>query len=86
MQLSDLWHSPALRVTAAFCVAGLGFAAGNILLAYELPPTEYALVALIVALLQVGAAVASMGIDGVVNRRHVEITPGLLTRLINWLW
>jgi O-antigen/teichoic acid export membrane protein len=82
VQLSDLWHSPALRVTAAFCVAGVGFAAGNILLAYELPPTEYALVALIVALLQVGAAVASMGMDGVVNRRDVEPTPGLLARVL----
>ena len=83
MQFSDLWHSPALRVTAAFCVAGLGFAAGNILLAYELPPTEYALVALIVALLQVGASVASMGIDGVVNRREVDPTPRLLARVLS---
>jgi O-antigen/teichoic acid export membrane protein len=70
-------------VTAGFCVAGLGFAAGNILLAYELPPTEYALVALIVALLQVGAAVAAMGIDGVVNRREVELTPSLLARVLS---
>jgi O-antigen/teichoic acid export membrane protein len=69
-------------VTAAFCVAGLGFAAGNILLAYELPPTEYALVALIIALLQVGAAVSSMGMDGVVNRREVVLTGAVLRRVL----
>jgi O-antigen/teichoic acid export membrane protein len=82
VQLSDFWHSPALRVTAAFCVAGLGFAAGNILLAYELPPSEYALVALIIALLQVGAAVSSMGMDGVVNRREVALTGAVLRRVL----
>lgn len=82
MRLSDLWNSPALRVTLAFGVAGIGFAVGNLLLARELPPTEYALVALIVALLQVGASVAPAGADGVVNRREVDTSPALLSRVL----
>jgi O-antigen/teichoic acid export membrane protein len=71
-----------MRVTAAFCVAGVGFAGGNLILARALPPTEYALVALVVALLQIGAAVAPAGADGIVNRREVDASPGLLLRVL----
>ena len=59
-----------------------GFAAANLILARVLPPAEYALVTLVVALVNVGFALAPAGIDGIVNRRHLEAGPRLLRRVL----
>ncbi len=60
----------------------MAFAAANLILARVLPPTEYALITLVVALVTVGFALAPAGIDGMVNRRHLEAGPRLLRRVL----
>lgn len=82
MRARDLWSSPALRVTAVFGVAGAAFAAGNILLARALPSAEYALVALVVALLQLAVPLGPAGADGVIIRRHLRPGPRLFARVL----
>jgi O-antigen/teichoic acid export membrane protein len=77
-----IWRSPTIRSAAVFGTAGVGFAAANLILARALPPTEYALVTLVVALVTLAFAVAPAGIDGMVNRRHLEAGPRLLKRVL----
>lgn len=67
--VSRLWKSPSIRATAAFGSAGIGFAAGNILLARALPAQDYGRFALAVALVQISSQTGPAGIDGVINRR-----------------
>jgi len=73
-----LWSSPTIRTAGIYGAAGAGFALANLILARVLPTTEYALVTLVVALVNVGFALAPAGIDGMVNRRHLEAGPRLL--------
>jgi O-antigen/teichoic acid export membrane protein len=77
-----LWLSPTIRSAGVYGAAGAAFAAANLILARVLPPAEYALLTLVVALVNVGYALAPVGIDGVVNRRHLEAGPLLLTRVL----
>jgi O-antigen/teichoic acid export membrane protein len=63
-------------------VSGAGFAVANLMLARVLPPAEYALLTLVVALVNVGFALSPAGIDGMVNRRHLEAGPRLLRRVL----
>ena len=77
-----LWGSPTLRTVAVYGVAGAGFAGANLILARVLPTTEYAVVTLVVALLNLGFSVAPAGVDGVVNRRHLEAGPRLLRQVL----
>ncbi len=80
--MSRLWRSPTIRSAAVYAGAGAGFAVANLILARALPPSEYALLTLIVALVNVGYALAPAGIDGVVNRRQVDVGPPLLRRVL----
>jgi O-antigen/teichoic acid export membrane protein len=48
-----------------------------------LPTEEYALLTLVVALVNVGYPLAAAGVDGVVNRRRLEAGPPLLRRLMH---
>ena len=73
-----LWNSPTIRTAGIYAGAGAGFALANLILARVLPTEEYALVTLVVALVNVGFALAPVGIDGMVNRRHLEAGPRLL--------
>jgi len=77
-----LWASPTLRSAGVYGAAGAGFAAANLILARALPSVEYALLTLVVALVNVGFALAPAGIDGIVNRRHLEAGPPLLRRVL----
>ena len=77
-----LWRSPTIRTAGVFGATGVGFAAANLILARVLPPAEYALVTLVVALVTVGFALAPAGIDGMVNRRDLEAGPRLLKRVL----
>jgi len=77
-----LWLSPTIRSAGVYGAAGAGFAAANLILARALPPAEYALLTLVVALVNVGYALAPAGIDGIVNRRHLEAGPPLLRRVL----
>ncbi len=80
--MKRLWSSPTLRTVAVYGAAGVGFAGANLILARLLPREEYAVVTLVVALLNLGVAVAPAGLDGVVNRRHLEAGPRLLGRVL----
>jgi O-antigen/teichoic acid export membrane protein len=77
-----LWRSPTIRSAAVYGAAGAAFAVANLILARVLPPAEYALLTLVVALVNVGYALAPVGIDGVVNRRQLEAGPLLLGRVL----
>ncbi|HWB39798.1 MAG TPA: hypothetical protein VG500_00980 [Gemmatimonadales bacterium] len=75
-----LWRSPTLRSVAVLGVSGVGFAVANLILARVLPTAEYALLTLVVALVNVGYPLAPAGVDGMVNRRPLEAGPRLLRR------
>ncbi|HEX6106709.1 MAG TPA: hypothetical protein VFZ26_14070 [Gemmatimonadales bacterium] len=78
--MKRLWRSPTLRSVAVYGAAGAGFAVANLILARVLPPSEYAVVTLVMALLNIGFFIAPAGLDGVVNRRPLEAGPRLLGR------
>jgi O-antigen/teichoic acid export membrane protein len=61
--------------------SGAGFAGANLILARVLPTEQYALFTLFIALGNLGYSLGPAGIDGVVNRRHLEAGPALLARL-----
>ncbi len=77
-----LWYSPTLRTVVIYGASGLGFAAANLILARVLPTTEYALFTLVIALTNLSFALAPIGMDGIVNRRHLEAGPSLLKRTL----
>jgi O-antigen/teichoic acid export membrane protein len=76
--VKQFWRSPTLRTAGVYGAAGLGFAGANLVLARVLPAREYAVVTLVIALVNVGFALAPLGIDGIVNRRVLEAGPRLL--------
>ncbi len=80
--MKQLWRSPTLRSAGVYGAAGAGFAAANLIMARVLPPAEYALVTLVVALVNVGYALAPLGTDGIVNRRRLEAGPRLFRRTL----
>ena len=68
-----------------FGLGGVGYALGNLLLARVLPPAQFGVFTLFVALVQIGASLAPVGLDGQVNRRPGGVlSPGrpLLTSVI----
>jgi O-antigen/teichoic acid export membrane protein len=81
-QLRKLGHSPTLRSAVVYAVSGLGFTGANLILARVLPTEEYALFTLAIALINLGFALAPLGIDGVVNRRQLDSGPALLRRTL----
>lgn len=78
-----LWRSATLRSVAVLGISGVGFAVANLVLARALPTEEYALLTLVVALVNVGYPLAAAGVDVVVNRRRLEAGPRLLRRLLH---
>ncbi len=77
-----LWTSPTIRSVIIYGGSGLGFAGANLMLARLLPTTEYALFTLVIALSNLGYSLAPAGVDGIVNRRHLDAGPGLLRRTL----
>ena len=80
--MKRLWRSATLRSVAVLGISGLGFAVANLLLARALPTREYALLTLVIALVNVGYPLAAAGVDGMVNRRPLEASPRLLRRIL----
>ena len=76
------WRSPTLRSVVVYGASGLGFAGANLILARVLPTAEYALFTLVIALVNLSFALAPGGVDGIVNRRHLEAGPSLLKRTL----
>jgi O-antigen/teichoic acid export membrane protein len=62
--------------------SGVGFAGANLILARVLPTAEYALFTLVIALVNLSFPLAPLGVDGIVNRRHLEAGPSLLKRTL----
>jgi O-antigen/teichoic acid export membrane protein len=77
-----LWRSPTIRSAGVYGAAGAGFALANLILARVLPTAEYAVVTLVVALVNLGFPLAPAGLDGIVNRRDVEAGPRLLRQVL----
>jgi hypothetical protein len=77
-----VWRSSTFRAAVAFGVFGLAFAGANLLFARVLPPSQYALVALAVAIIQVCMPLGPAGADVVINRRHLAPTRALLARVL----
>jgi O-antigen/teichoic acid export membrane protein len=80
--VKSLWHSPTLRSVVIYGASGLGFAGANVILARVLPTAEYALFTLFTALINLSHALAPLGIDGIVQRRHLDAGPILLWRTL----
>lgn len=80
--MKSLWYSPTLRGALVYGASGLGFAGANLILARVLPTSEYAVFTLVIALVNLAFALAPLGIDGMVNRRHLEAGPQLLKRTL----
>jgi O-antigen/teichoic acid export membrane protein len=64
-----LKNSTALRTAVVFGLAGVGYALGNLLLARALPRAQFGVFTLFLALVQMGASLAPLGLEGQVNRR-----------------
>jgi O-antigen/teichoic acid export membrane protein len=77
-----LWYSPTLRSAVVYGASGLGFAGANLILARVLPTEEYGLFTLVIALVNLSFALAPLGVDGMVNRRHMDAGPRLLSRTL----
>jgi O-antigen/teichoic acid export membrane protein len=80
--VKSLWRSPTLRSVVIYGASGLGFAGANLILARVLPTAEYALFTLVIALVNLSYPLAPAGMDGIVNRRHLEAGPSVLKRAL----
>lgn len=80
--MRSLWYSPTLRSVVIYGASGLGFAGANLILARVLPTAEYALFTLFTAVVNLSHALAPIGVDGIVQRRHLEAGPTLLKRTL----
>jgi O-antigen/teichoic acid export membrane protein len=67
-----------VQVACVHVVAGAGFSAANLILAWALPEREYGLVALVVALTNIGVGIGPLGLTGVVNRYAIRADRKLL--------
>lgn len=74
-RLARLLASPQVRAALAFGGGGTAFSVANLLLARELRPIDFAVFALVVAILNLSVSVSALGLDGVVLRRLLP--PGL---------
>jgi O-antigen/teichoic acid export membrane protein len=72
--------SATLLSMVVYGASGLAFVGANLLLARELPPEQFALVTLLVALATLGYHLAPLGLDGVVLRGRVDAGWPLLKR------
>ena len=77
-----LWSSPTLRSALVYGASGIGFSGANLILARVLPTAEYAVFTLVIALVNLSYALAPVGLDGMVQRRHLEAGTGLLARTV----
>ena len=80
--MRSLWYSPTLRSAVIYGASGLGFAGANLILARVLPTPEYAVFTLVIAIVNLSFALAPIGVDGIVQRRHLDAGPTLLKRTL----
>ena len=63
-----------------YALSGVGFTGSNLILARVLSTEQYAIFTLVIALGNLGYALAPAGLDGVVTRHHLDASPSLLSR------
>jgi O-antigen/teichoic acid export membrane protein len=80
--LRRLVRSPTFVSMLVHGAAGVGFAVASLVLARVLPEREYAVFTLVIALVNLGYALAPCGIDGVVLRRELDRGPRLLALVL----
>ena len=80
--LRRLIRSPTFLSVLIHGGAGLGFAVASLVLARVLAEREYALFTLVIALVNLGHALAPSGIDGVMIRRDLDRGPRLIARVV----
>ncbi len=80
--MRTLWYSPTLRSAVIYGASGLGFAGANLILARVLATAEYAVFTLVIAIVNLSFALAPLGVDGIVQRRHLDAGPILLKRTL----
>ncbi|HEV7714116.1 MAG TPA: hypothetical protein VGO53_00880, partial [Steroidobacteraceae bacterium] len=71
--IRKLLKSPALRVAAAFGVAGVAFTVANLIFARVLSATDYGLLSLFMAIVVVSGPAAPLGLDLVITRRGLRL-------------
>lgn len=77
-----LWSSPTLRSALAYGASGIGFSGASLILARVLPTAEYAVFTLVTALVNLSYALAPLGVDSMVQRRHLHAGGTLLRRTL----
>jgi O-antigen/teichoic acid export membrane protein len=80
-KLATVLRSPALWSAGLFAAGGVGFAAGNVLLARVLPEDEFGKVALFLALTQLGIVLGPLGMETVTVRHLLGASGRLLGRV-----
>lgn len=80
--MKALWRSPTLRTVVIYAASGFGFVGANLLLARVLPTVEYGFFTLVIALVNLGFALGTGGVDGLVNRHLLAAGPALLQRAL----
>lgn len=73
---------PGVLTALAFGLSGAAFVAANLLLARQLPVEQFALISLLVSIVNVAIVAAPLGIDGVVARNTVSMSQALLRRVL----
>ena len=79
MNISNLLRAPSIKASWYYAVSGACFAIGTLLMARILEPTVFGVVALAIAITNVGVAMGSAGMSGV-RLRHDLHTDELLLR------
>jgi O-antigen/teichoic acid export membrane protein len=75
--------SPALRAAVVFGLGGVGFVGANLVFARVMTPADYAIVSLVIALVQIAMPLGPLGLDTLVARRAIEPRPALLFRALS---
>ena len=75
--------SPALRAAVVFGLSGVGFVGANLVFARTMAPADYAIVSLVIALVQIAMPLGPLGLDTLVARRAIEPRAGLLGRALS---
>jgi O-antigen/teichoic acid export membrane protein len=81
-RVGRLLRSPSLLPMVVFGASGGMFALANLLLARRLPEQEYAVFTLVLALMNLGGPLATVGLDAVATRRPLGFGYSLLTRAL----
>lgn len=72
----------SLRAAVIYGIGGVGFSLGTLLLARYLSPSDFGVLALLIAMTQIGMGLGPAGVDLLVNRHHPPIDLRLALRVL----